>query len=419
MKQAAQNLIQQAAGGDFHTAVGIFNQDMVQALPEDKLKATWQEIVRQVGPFDRILRIEEVENQQTPIIMVTCQFEKIPLGFRIVFDEDGRIGGLTTQMAPSETPYRPPAYVRESAFHEEDVIVGSGEWAVPGTLSMPAGSGPFPAVVLVHGSGAQDRDETLGPNKPFRDLAWGLASQGIAVLRYEKRTKAHGGKFTTEIKARLTVQEEVIDDALAGVRFVRQQPRIDPGRVYVLGHSLGGMLAPRIGQQDLSLAGLIIMSGITRTLEDTILDQYTYLYGLSGGITDAQKAELEQLREKVARVKDPALSDRVPAKDLPLAVPPVYWLDLRGYHPEEVAKLLGMRILVLQGGRDYQVTPDGDFLGWQRALAGKSGAVLKLYPSLSHLYISGEGPSTPQDYLSEGHVSAEVIGDIARWILIP
>jgi dienelactone hydrolase len=271
-------------------------------------------------------------------------------------------------------------------------------------------------VVLVHGSGPQDRDETLGPNKPFRDLAWGLASQGVAVLRYDKRTFAHKALFTPELIARATVKEETVADALLAVQLLRQTPAIDPEQIFVLGHSLGATLAPRIGQQDPALAGLIIMAGMTRSLEDTILDQYTYLYSLSGSMTDAQKAELDELKVKVARVKDPNLSDLVPAKDLPLGVPPAYWLDLRNYQPAEVAKSLAMRILVLQGGRDYQVTRAGDFPAWQHALGEKSSAVLKVYPRLFHLFMAGEGPSTPQEYLIEGHVSEEVVQDIALWV---
>jgi dienelactone hydrolase len=199
---------------------------------------------------------------------------------------------------------------------------------------------------------------------------------------------------------------------------LRQMPGVDSGGIYVLGHSLGATLAPRIGQQDPSISGLIIMAGMTRPLEDTILDQYTYLYSLSGTMDDGQKAELEQLKAKVRRVKDPNLSDQVPARDLPLNLHPAYWLSLRGYQPAEVAKSLGMRIFVLQGGRDYQVAEAGDFPAWQKALREKGNATLKLYPKLFHLFFAGEGPSTPQEYMIEGHISDEVIRDIAGWIKV-
>jgi dienelactone hydrolase len=416
LQEKAEDFIHQIVEGDFAGACRRFDGNMAQVFSEAKLKETWLQLVSQVGSFQEIGSSQASERQGQRIVTVTCQFEKAPIDIHVVFDPNDQIAGLNAQLAPTTSPYNPPAYVDATAFHEVEVTVGSGEWALPGTLSLPAGAGPFPGAVLVHGSGALDRDETVGPNRPFRDLAWGLASQGIAVLRYDKRTKVHADKITPELKARLTVQEEVVDDALSAVQLLRQAPGIDPGRIYVLGHSLGATLAPRIGQQDPSIAGLIVMAGMTRPLEDTILDQYTYLYDRSGSMTDEQKAELEDLKAKVARVKDPNLTADVPAEDLPLNIPGAYWLDLRGYRPAEVAKSLDTRILVLQGGRDYQVTVQGDFPAWQEALAEQRNATLKLYPKLSHPFVSGEGPSTPQEYMAEGHVSEEVIQDIARWI---
>lgn len=416
LKQEAQDLVRRVVEGDFAGACRLFDSNLVQALPEGRLKETWLELIGQVGPFQQILACQAVERQEHRTVTVTCQFEKAAIDFHVVFDQSGWIASLVPQPAPATSPYNPPAYVHTAAFHDVEVTVGSGEWALPGTLSWPEGAGPFPAVVLVHGSGPQDRDETIGPSKPFRDLAWGLASQGIAALRYEKRTKVHAARFTPEMLARLTIQEEVVDDALSAVQLLRQTPGIDPDNLYVLGHSLGATVAPLIGQQAPSTAGLIVMAGLTRRLEDTILDQITYVYSLSGSMSDGQKAELERLKEKVARVKDPGLSDQVPAEDLPLGIPPAYWLALREYHPAKVAASLAMRIFVLQGGRDYQVTAEGDLPAWQKALGEKSNATLKLYPKLSHMFTAGEGPSTPQEFLVEGHVSEEVIQDIARWI---
>ncbi|MDD5371674.1 MAG: alpha/beta fold hydrolase [Anaerolineaceae bacterium] len=418
LKQEAQDFIQQIVKGDFAGAGSLFDSNMVQAFSEARLKETWLQITGQVGPFQKLLACQATENQESQTVTVSCQFEKAPIAFRMVFNQSGKMSGLTAQPLPlPESPYHPPAYVNADAFRETGVTIGSGEWALPGTLSLPDGSSQkLPAIILVHGSGPSDRDETIGPNKPFRDLAWGLASQGVAVLRYDKRTFAHKALYTPELISKVTVDEETVDDALLAVQLLRQIPRIDPGRVFILGHSLGATLAPRIGQQDPSIAGLILMGGMARPFEDTILDQYTYLYRLSGAITDGQRAELEELKARVARVKDLNLSDQVSAKDLPLDLHPAYWLSLRGYQPAEVAKSLAMRIFVLQGGRDYQVTSTGDFPVWQKALGEKSNATLKLYPKLFHLFISGEGPSTPQEYLVEGHVSDEVIQDIAGWI---
>ncbi|HEY3415624.1 MAG TPA: alpha/beta fold hydrolase [Armatimonadota bacterium] len=420
MQEKAVEVIRMLVEGNYGGACGTFDATMTGALPEARMKEYWEQLIGQVGAFQGITAIQASEQGEARVFILTCPFERSTIDFRVAFNRDGQVSGLNFQIAASATPYQAPEYVRAGSFHDVEITVGSGEWALPGTLSMPEGNGPFPAVVLVHGSGPQDRDETIGPNRPFRDIAEGLASQGIAVLRYEKRTKAHGSHFTPEIIAKLTVQEEVVDDALAAVALLRGTPGIDPRRIYVLGHSLGGGIAPRIGQQDHTIAGLIVMAGMTRPLEDAILEQFTYLYGLAGEMSDAQKAELEQLKVKVARVKSAELSDQTPASDLPLGMSPAYLLDLRGYQPAEVAKALAqstrMRILVLQGGRDYQVTVAGDFPFWQRALGNESNATLKVYPKLFHLFIEGEGPSTPQEYMKEGHVSGEVIEDMARWI---
>jgi dienelactone hydrolase len=176
--------------------------------------------------------------------------------------------------------YEPPPYAHPERFQEHEVQIGHGKWVLPGIVSIPQGDGPFAAVLLVHGSGSQDRDETIPPNKPFRDLAWGLTSQGIAVLRYEKRTKVYAASMRSEMDT-VTVKEEVIDDALEAVALLRDRPEIDAQQIFVLGHSLGGYLAPRIGAADPQIRGLIILAGSARPLEDVLLDQMTYVLSLS------------------------------------------------------------------------------------------------------------------------------------------
>jgi dienelactone hydrolase len=332
-------------------------------------------------------------------------------------DAQGLIDGLHIGPVtpPTTVPYTPPSYADQNAFIERSVTVGAGtQWALPGTLTLPKGAGPFPVVVLVQGSGPNDRNEMIGPNRPFQDLAWGLASHGIAVLRYDKRTFVYPQQTQAE-SATFTVQQESIDDALQAAKLLRSRSEIDSKRIYVLGHSLGGTVAPRIGQQDPSLAGLIILAGATRPLEDIILDQETYLASLDGGPTPAQTEALKGLKVQIARVKDPNLSSSTPAGELPLDVPAAYWLGLRGYEPATTAAGLQMRLLVLQGGRDYQVTTV-DYAGWQAALSGHANAKMILYPDLNHLFQTGVGKSIPSEYEKPGHVAEKVITDIAGWV---
>ncbi|MGO9387538.1 MAG: alpha/beta hydrolase family protein, partial [Methanobacterium sp.] len=191
---------------------------------------------------------------------------------------------------------------------------------------------------------------------------------------------------------------------------------IDSKRVFLLGHSLGATVAPRIALQDPDLAGLIILAGITRPLEDTILDQFTYLYNLEGEMTDQQKADLESLKVKVDRVKELKISDNIPPEDLPLGIPLAYWVDLNNNRTSDAVKNLIIPVLVLQGERDYQVSSTKDFEGWKTALKFNEKATFKLFPYLNHLFITSKSKSTPQEYAVEGHVDGDVINVITEWI---
>lgn len=413
VKASAQAFVQQLADGQFDAATERFDEAMRKALPPDELKGVWASITASAGAFQQQTGVRQEDQAAYRVVFVTCRFEKTPLDTKVVYDEAGRIAGLWF-MAAQQMEYSPPAYVDRASFADKDLTVGAGgEWALPGTLSLPNGAGPFPAVVLVHGSGPQDRDETVGGSKPFRDLAWGLASRGVAVLRYEKRTKAYGPKLAGADN-RITVKEEVVDDAAAAVSLLRKTEGIDGRRVFVLGHSLGGMLVPRIAAAAPDAAGFIIMAGTTRALEDVVLDQLAYITSSAGELPPEAKARLDAMRQQAEEAKALKPEDADSPKR-PLGAPAAYWLDLRGYRPAEAAKAITRPILIIQGGRDYQVTKE-DFDGWKQALEGRASVTLKLYPNLNHLFVAGEGKSTPAEYEKPGHVDAQVMDDIAAWV---
>ncbi|HYG61435.1 MAG TPA: alpha/beta fold hydrolase [Thermoanaerobaculia bacterium] len=413
----AERFVDLLAQGGFEEAAKGFDNTMKAAAPPAKLAEIWKALQAQLGPFQKrtATRVEPLGGYRSAF--VTSRFEKDAVNLQVVFDGEGRIAGFFVKPAPAAAGAAPapgttpalPAYIKKDSFQEKEVEVGAGEWAVPGTLSIPTGKGPFPAVVLVHGSGPNDRDETLGPNKPFRDLAWGLASKGIAVLRYEKRTRFHGDKLASLPKP--TVKEETVDDAVAAAQLLRRTEGIDPRRVFVLGHSLGGMLIPRIGARDGEIAGLVILAGLTRPMEETIVQQLSYIASLDGTVTDEEKKRLDEFQEQAAKVKGltPESTESL------MGIPASYWLDLRGYNPPAAAARLRQPLLILQGERDYQVTMD-DFQAWKKGLAEKKNVTFKSYPNLNHLFMEGEGKATPSEYERPGHVAAVVIDDIAEWV---
>jgi dienelactone hydrolase len=331
---------------------------------------------------------------------------KETVDFQVVIDADMRVAGLGL------LPHAPEAEVGAAAPREIEVAVGPANSALPGTLSLPDGDGPFPAVVLVHGSGPNDRDENIMGNRPFRDIAHGLAARGVAVIRYDKRSftnpqslMAHG--------AALTVQHETIDDAVAAVALLRGRAEIDTSRVFVLGHSLGGMVGPRIAAQA-KADGMVIMAGAARPLPEMMIEQTDYIVALDDTVTAEEAAQAAKMKEAVASLRA-AQRDPASATTPQLGAPVGYYTDLEAHDGPAEAAALDIPILVLQGGRDYQVTKV-DFAKWQQALAARPSACLKLYPDLDHLMRTGEGKSGPEDYAVPRLVAPTVIDDIAGFV---
>ena len=346
------------------------------------------------------------------IITLTTAFERANIDVRLVFDSGGRLAGLSIRPADTVAEYKPADYALPARFQTREVRVGAPGWLLPGTLAQPTGDGPFPAIVLVHGASPQDRDATVGPNRIFRDLAEGLASRGIAVLRYDKRTLAHEARV--DGVAGFDIDDEVVDDAAAAVAWLRAQRGIDGRRVFLLGHGFGGMLAPRVARAAPELAGVVVLAGAVKPLEESIIAQTSYLAGYDGRIDDEERIRMSELLALRARVRE------LQPGDPPLVVagssaPASWWHSLRGIDPPTEAARLPMPVLALQGERDFQVTME-DFGAWQRAVAAQPRSRAVAYPALNHLFIAGTGRSHPNEYALAGHVAVEVIDDIARWI---
>jgi hypothetical protein len=345
-----------------------FDRRMKSAVTEQMLRqAVAPQIVGAAGSFERV---DGQTTCQVAAMVRACvtplRYEQARISLRIAVNTSGEVVGLfVAGLEP-----RPAG----------PLTVVTGSVRLPAVLTLPEGEGPFPVVVLVHGSGDHDADETIGPNKPFRDLAEGLLGRGVGTLRYFKRGRL------APLPPSATLAEESVDDALSAVRLARDQSRVDPARVFVLGHSLGGYLAPHLASRDPAVRGVVLLAGNNRPMRETVLDQVRHLTGSGDGFDTVWNT-----------------------------LPPRYQTGLPDYDPLATAATLAMPILVLQGGRDYQVT-DKDFDRWKVALADREAATFAYYPDLNHLFISGDGPSRPAEYLVPGRMSEAVIDDIAAWV---
>ena len=408
-EQVAIRLLDRLDAGDYTAAEASFSTAMAAAVPADKLKLVWESLPAQAGKLEA--RGTPVISTQGDVTLVTVPLRhaKAALLAKVAVDGEGRIAGFLIQPAPPPPADAPAA---SASFIERDLSVGQGDRALPGTLTLPKNAStdsPVPAVVLVHGSGPNDRDETIGPNRPFLDIARGLAERGIASLRYEKRTRAHPQEFAN---VDFDVDDETTDDAVAALATLADVSGIDAKRVYIFGHSQGGMLAPRIAARSGNAAGLIMLSAPARRLLDLLPEQHRYLFNADGTIVPAEQELLDELDRKITAVRSTA---QVEAKDTPLGLPAHYWRDIESIDPVADALASDLPMLLLQGERDFQVV-DADWKLWTQALRNEPRATLKRYPTLNHLGIAGEGPGSMAEYNQPGHVDVALIADTARWI---
>ncbi|WP_427889932.1 alpha/beta hydrolase family protein [Kribbella sp. GL6] len=299
------------------------------------------------------------------------------------------------------TAWTPPPYADPATFTERDITLDADGRTVPGTLTLPAeptGRG----VVLLTGGGPWDRDETSGPNKPLKDLAWGLATHGVAVLRFDKITSNRPEAMAAP---GYTMTSEYVPHGLAAVRLLAEH--VD--QVVLAGHSMGGKIAPRIATEEPLVAGVVIMAGDTQPMQYGAVRVMRHLARTN---PEAVPPGTVELFERQAIAADTVTPD-TPASDLPFGMPASFWLDQRAYDPVATAAKLDVPILVLQGGRDYQVTVADDLPGWR---TGLPDATIKVLDEDNHLFFRGTGPSTMADYQLPGNLDPAVVTIITDWL---
>jgi fermentation-respiration switch protein FrsA (DUF1100 family) len=403
----AEEFVEAVFLGDHEAAHNLMDEEMLDAFPDADMDLLVLQIEQLYGTMESVSDVADVPDSGYPVAHVTCEHSTgVSIVYRVVVVE-GKVSGFFIDDVVE--PYTPPSYADLDSFTESDVTIGVPGWELPAVLTMPIGDGPFPAVVLVHGSGANDMDESVGVNKPFKDLAWGLASQGVAVLRYDKRTYVYGGAIAASLDS-FTLAEETIDDAVSALDFLSANERIDASRLFIVGHSLGGYAAPLIASESGLAGGLVLLAAPARSLEDLIVEQTRYLSLIDGEIDANESVQIALVEEMAEQVRNLSIEE----DEMIFGGSYAYWEYLSDYEPVVVASALDIPVLVLQGERDYQVTME-DFQLWAQGLG--NSAVFISYGELNHLMMYGTGPSTPDEYFLGGNVAEEVVEDIADWIV--
>ncbi|WP_044480168.1 alpha/beta hydrolase family protein [Paenibacillus antibioticophila] len=416
----ADVFIEALQAGNGSAAAALTAESIAPVLQPALLNELWSNYEQLFGKVKGQATKTETENSVHRSVSYTFLTEAA--GFQIILrlNEGGKVDDYYINTSLPQD-YQKPAYDQSGAYTEQEITVGSGALALPGTLTLPAGenagTAPFPAVVLVHGSGPHDRDSTIGGAKVFRDLAVGLAAQGIAVLRYDKVTYEHSLKVSLD--PTFTLKRETVDDALAAVELLKGMDNIDSSRIYVAGHSQGGYAVPLMIQADAgkNIAGAIILAGPAGKFADILALQQKELVarvkqlGMDSTLYEQQAAQYIAIADIV---NDPQYTTENMPANFPMQ-PAFWWFEQKNYAASELAAKQSGPLLVLQGENDWQV-PAGQLDLWKQALKNRSDVEYKLYPKVNHLLSEYEGLSIGSEYAVPSNVDESIIEDIVSWI---
>ncbi len=393
--------------------IPFFDKQMTKSLTSDALAQIWTGLNIDAGKLLNVEKTKLSKFESYYLLETNLVFEGRTFKYRLSFDSQNQISGMF--FVPLKTNKKDKKLFENENFKEVETYVKADKIKLPAIYCKPKNIEDFPIAILVHGSGPNDMDETIGPNKVFRDLAHGLANLGIATLRYDKRTYFANQNSDTTLKIS-GLDFEVINDALAAIELASRLEGVDPSKVFVIGHSLGAMCAPEIGRRSTKVRGVVLLAGNSSKLHHLILEQYNYLFSLDGNISRDEKKELKKVKKQIRNVDK--INDWQPKgkiKPMPIFQDTIFWRDIVEYNQVETLKNLHKPALILNGERDYQVDMK-QFEGWKNNLGTPKNIMYKTYPGLNHLFIKGEGKPNPQEYSRSGNVSEEVISDISKWI---
>ncbi len=391
------------AEGDFAKVSAAFSKQLKKKLNMISLTQSYNKISDGMGEFVEIAGTTYKTSEKYTTVQVIMHYKNNGIKLTLTYNDANEIDGLF--MAYSPLPY---TLADNDKFKEKAIKLGDPE--IDGILCLPKGE-VSEVAILVQGSGQTDMNETVGggANTPFKDIAHGLAEKGIATIRYNKRFY----QYPETAKADMTVKEEVLDDVALAIAFAKDNKHAKFSAITIIGHSLGGMLAPKIAQDNPDVARIISLAGSPRNLADIALDQATDAINASSIPDSSKKLNISYAQSEVNKVKK--LESAKDGETI-LGFTTHYWLALNKIDTPAIVKELKIPMLFLQGTADFQVKVETDYKEWQKILAEKSNATFKTYDKLNHMFMTTKGKTDATEYNEKSAVDKNVIDDIAAWI---
>nr|WP_229163527.1 alpha/beta hydrolase [Bacillus cereus] len=403
MKSAAY--LEQFQKNDFDQLYKNVTHEMNSKLPKDEFASKWNALISQLGPaLDTESEVFSSKDKNGKVSITTVH-RKNNLQTTFVYTKDGKVTDVQTQLQPLIV--KPE---KGEKWEESSIKVGYNEKKLNGLLTLPKGVEKPPVAILLQGSGPNNMDSIIGTglNRPFADIAHGLAENGIASIRYDKRSYAYPNDVSD-------VETEYLYDAKEAVRLAKEDKRVDSNRIYLIGHSQGGLLGPKIAQDNPEIKGFVSMAGTLRRLEDIVLTQTTLRLEQENLSNERKKEELDNTKAGVDKIKKLNSSDKT---EVILGYPASYWNSLNKIDGASIVKNLSIPMFIIQGTTDFHVLEKVDYKLWQETLEDKDNVSFKVYPGLSHLFMPG-GSADKFDgsiYNKPAHVDSQVIKDVSGWI---
>lgn len=374
----------------------------------------WMGLFNQFGPLQSVGQASLREGIEATETLLPLRFEQQEQRLLLRFDSLQRINAFILQPASEAENWRYPSYGRPDSYREFSMKVISDTIQLPAILTLPKNCKQCPVVLFVHGAGPNDKDESQGPNKMFKDLAVGLASRGIASLRYDKRSLAYGPELMEDLR-RLTIQTETITDAANALLLLRKVIEADTNRIFIFGHGLGAMLAPAVVQQSqLPVRALVLAAPAAKSFAEVIFEQYVHL--ASRGGFSAEEQQLLQLQEQAKkRALNPQLLPSISQDSLPLGLPAEYWLSWQQYDVGAALWKINQPLLVVSADADYQIPPE-TILHLKQKMMGRERMTYLRYPVLNHFFMPATGSAGPEDYQKRSNVAEQLVVDVEKWI---
>ena len=411
IKEESDQIIAWFKSGDFSKISNKVEFNYRSYFTAQLFEKDWQELTGTYGKYvkHRYVTLESAGNYN----MASClmQLEYLPFVLNINFNEKFEI--LSLNFVPAHKIHVNPNYVDVEKFTEQKIIIRNGVYELESVLTTPIGNGPFPLVVIVGEAGPTDKDGSYENNRPYKDIASGLASNGYTVFRMDKRA-ANFGLYMVQQKSNyesFTCKEDYLDDLYIALDSLVKIPSIDKDKMVMLGHGQGGMLIPYIFKEKPYFKAGMMLGVNHKRVQEMMIDQYNYL----SKVTPGKKAEYDEQIERAIRSMNKKLNPLTQHHLMPYDVQASYWVWLNKYPHVKMATKLKQPLVFFQGGRDYQVS-DENFELWKSSLAKKKNVAFFYYKKLNHIFFEGETESTYSEYFVKGNIPDYLIKDMVDWL---